>query len=82
MREKDPIELHQSEDGKNSFEYSKKQKLSFGPKWIMWSSLIGGIAIGTFLFLSFLTFFVYLFLPIILISMLWGIYRLWRFRRM
>ena len=81
-RDDDPIELHQSDEGKYSFEHSKQPKSMFGPRMVMWATLIGGIAIGTILFLSFLTLFVYLFLPILVIMLLWSFFKMLRSKRM
>lgn len=48
-------------------------KISFKHRLIFWSIAAGGIALGTLLFLFFLTLFIYLFLPLAIILILWNL---------
>ena len=49
------------------FTTSSSSGLSLKAKLVFWSMIIGGIAVGTFLFLFFLTLFTYVFLPVLAI---------------
>ena len=54
--------------------------ISLKDRLIFWAIAAGGIAIGTLLFLFFLTLFIYVFLPLALILILWNMIknkRLW-----
>ncbi len=85
MDERDFLELHKSDNGKDTFEYfssSSKPIKPFVAKLIFWATLIGGIAIGTVLFLFFLTLFIYFFIPLFLIVSIWIALQYWRSRRM
>jgi hypothetical protein len=43
-------------------------------KIIFWSTLAGGIALGTFLFLFFVSLFVYLFLPLTAVFLIYQLF--------
>jgi len=75
MRDDDDfIELRRDEADGDRFEYRHAPPMSpLKAKLILWSTVIGGIAIGTLLFLSFLALFVYLFVPIIVIASIWAL---------
>ena len=47
-------------------------------KLMFWAVVIGGIAIGTFLFFFFITVFIYFFVPIFLILSVLALIRNWR----
>lgn len=79
------IELHKSHDSSELvYEYSSQSKrlLPFKRTLFFWASVVGGLAIGTAIFLFFMTVFVYLFLPIFLIASVWSLYQYMRLRRM
>ena len=48
-------------------------KVSLKDRLIFWSIAASGIAVGTVLFLFFLTLFLYVFLPLALILLLWNL---------
>ena len=55
-------------------------KISLKDRLVFWAIAAGGIAVGTVLFLFFLTLFIYIFLPLALILILWNLLknkRLW-----
>ena len=70
----DIIELERSED-ENTYGYKasdeKPMKL-WVAKLILWATVIGGIAVGTVLFLFFLTVFAYLFVPLMILALIWA----------
>lgn len=85
MSDRNFFELHKSDDEKDTFEYfsfSSKPVKPFVAKLIFWSTLIGGVAIGTLLFLFFLTLFIYFFIPLFLIVSAWVAFQYWRSQRM
>ena len=58
--------------GPNAYYYSVRQgPLPLKLKFQIAALAIGGLAIGTVLFLFFITAFIYLFLPAMLIFMIW-----------
>lgn len=71
----------ESESGDEVYEY--RETNSHKPnKWralkakiIFWSFVLGGIAIGTLLFLFFMAFFIYFILPILAIYILWQLFK-------
>ena len=82
MREKDFDETEEPlEPEVQDFRpYQSHQSLfPFKAKLIFWSTLVGGIAIGTFLFLFFISIFVQLFLPLVAVYLLYHLFR--RLRR-
>ena len=48
-------------------------KISLKDRLVFWAIAAGGIAVGTLLFLFFLTLFIYIFLPVVLILILWNL---------
>ena len=52
----------------SSFDISLKSKIIF------WSMLAGSMAVGTFLFLFFLTLFIYLFLPLTAVLLIYQLF--------
>lgn len=75
--------LKRSDDGEEVYEFRTSRGIpqsSFKTKLIFWSVIIGGIAVGTVLFLFFLAVFFYVILPLLLIASLWTAFKFWRFR--
>jgi len=70
----DWIELERSENG-DRFEYreSRRPLSLLITKLIFWSTVAGGIAVGTILFLFFLTLFIYFFIPILIVTSIWAL---------
>lgn len=50
-------------------------------KVAFWLFVLGGIAIGTCLFLFFLTLFVYVFLPMAVLLFVWFTFKKWQWNR-
>ncbi|OGX05089.1 MAG: hypothetical protein A3G87_03455 [Omnitrophica bacterium RIFCSPLOWO2_12_FULL_50_11] len=76
MNDDDFIELHRGED--DSFEFAEGSVRPIQPwkaKLIIWSTIVGGIAVGTALFLFFLTLFIYFFVPIVVLAAIWALVR-------
>ena len=48
-------------------------KISFQDRLAFWAIAAGGVAVGTILFLFFLTLFIYIFLPLALLLILWNL---------
>jgi len=76
----DYIELHSNEEGE-TFEYRNKPIQPWKARLIFWSVLIGGIAVGTLLFLTFISLFIYFFVPIVFILSIWYLVRMFLGRR-
>jgi hypothetical protein len=78
--DKEFIELEPGEGG-DDYEYHaprEKPEESIQPwkaKLIFWAIVIGGIAVGTIIFLTFLSLFVYFFIPIVAIIAIWSLIR-------
>ena len=74
MDREEIIEMKRTQDG-DTFVY-EEVKTKGGPSWVtklkFWSLVVGGIAFGTVLFLFFITVFVYLFVPLLLIALAWA----------
>ena len=51
-----------------------KDGLPLKAKLKLWALVIGGIAAGTLLFLFFLTAFIYLFIPLLILFALWNLF--------
>ena len=79
MTDRDFIELEPSED--DQYEYRSREGRPQKPvsplkaKIIFWSIVIGGIAVGTVIFLTFLSLFIYFFIPIMVMLGVWMLVR-------
>lgn len=63
------------------FQYERKPLSPLKAKLIFWATLVGGIALGTMLFLFFLAFFVYVIAPLLAVFLIWGAFKYWQYRR-
>lgn len=76
MNNDDYIELERRDD--DSFEFRSESVKPIKPwkaHFLLWSTVVGGIAIGTALFLFFLTLFIYFFVPLVIIAGLWALFK-------
>ncbi len=67
-------------DGEETIYEFRSTNKSMNPwvaKLILWSIIIGGIAIGTIFFLFLFSLFIYLFIPIMIILLIIGGIRYW-----
>jgi len=77
MRDEDDIiELNKrrSEKGEEVFEYDtakEKPASQLARQFAFWAMVVGGVAVGTVLFLFFITLFVYFFVPLFIIFLVW-----------
>lgn len=69
------------DDGEDLYRFYVKPVHPVVSKIAVWLFILGGIAIGTCLFLFFLTLFIYLFLPAMAIFLIWFAYKKWKFNR-
>ncbi|MDD5217723.1 MAG: hypothetical protein PHN49_03965 [Candidatus Omnitrophica bacterium] len=61
--------------------FEARGKLPLKTKLVIGAMLLGGMALGTLLFLFFLTLFIYVGIPVLAVLSLWGAYRYWRWKR-
>jgi hypothetical protein len=76
----DDLELNpEDREERSAYSYQKPQRpkslFPLKTKLIFWSLVAGGITVGTFLFLFFLTIFIYFFLPLFIILTILSIFR-------
>ena len=62
------------------FRASRKPVSPLKAKIFLWAVLIGGIVVGTILFLFLFTIFIYVILPVMILASLWGAFKYWRLR--
>ena len=77
------VKKTRNENGEEVFEYRITEEKPFEilkNKIVFWLLILSGIAIGTILFLFFLTFLIYFVIPVALIVFIWSAINRWKMR--